>query len=118
MKKPIAFAAVLMVSVVAMPSATKAGPAALKTTPPSILAGASELHQVGRRSRRRKRRLATGAAIAIGVLGAAAAARAYHDDDDGYRDRRWRRHERRCRRWRRWCRDGEDRACWKYDNRC
>lgn len=60
---------------------------------------------------RRRGRIAAG--VALGVLGiiAAGQARAHYIDRDN-------RYEKQCRRWRRWCREGEDRACWKYDNRC
>ena len=78
------------------------------------VAGKSDLVQkTGKRSHRNG---AVAAGIALGVLGAAAAAHAHRDNH--YRDRRWSRHKRNCRRWRRWCHHGDDRACWRYDNRC
>lgn len=50
--------------------------------------------------------------LALGVIGAIASERAhsrpyYHDDTP-----------RRCNKWRRRCRNGNDRACWKFDTRC
>jgi hypothetical protein len=75
----------------------------------------SLLEDVGYRRRRRWRRgLGIGAGLlTLGIIGAIASDRAYsrrYYYDDVPR--------RRCRRWRRWCRDGNDRACWKFDTRC
>ena len=68
-----------------------------------------DLHKTSRKGRR------VAGAIALGLIGAAviagSARASYYDDGES-------RHERRCRNWRRWCRDGEDRACWKFENRC
>ena len=63
------------------------------------------------KTRGRRGRIAAG--VGLGVLGviAASQAHAYYSDREDH-------HERRCRRLRNWCSDGDDRACWKYDNRC
>ena len=69
------------------------------------------IHKTGRRGGR------IAGAIALGLIGAAVIAgnaRATHYDPGDPYDR----YDGRCTRWRRWCRNGEDRACWKYDNRC
>ncbi len=65
--------------------------------------------------RRRGRRLATGIAIGLGILGIIAASRAARAGH--YDDYEWR-HVRRCERWRRRCLNGNDRACFRFDNRC
>lgn len=75
--------------------------------------GTNLVEKVGRRGRVR-RGVGIGAGIVtLGILGAIAADRA-HARDRYYRDDY--RHQ--CRRWRRWCRNGDDRACWRYDSRC
>ena len=60
----------------------------------------------GGRRRGPGRGVAIGAGVALGVLGAIAASEAHA------------RYSNRCARWRRWCRNGDDSACWKYDERC
>lgn len=77
--------------------------------------GADIVHKTGRRGRRG---LAIGAGIVtLGIIGAIAAS-------ERARARRYNRHYRydnyhhRCRRLLRRCRRGNDRACWRYDNRC
>jgi len=66
------------------------------------------IHKTGRKGRR------IAGAIALGLIGAAVIAGSAR----GHHYNRYDRHERRCNKWRRWCRNGEGRACWKYDNRC
>ncbi len=62
------------------------------------------------RGRRRGRNIGKGVAIGAAILGAAILAGQASRADDRY--------SRRCRRWRRHCRRGNDRACWRFDNRC
>ena len=107
MKKIIAIAAI------AATTAFTAAPASAQMSGFKSLGPATTtdtmIHKTGRRGGR------IAGAIALGLIGAAVIAgnaRASHYGD-GYS-----RHERRCRKWRRWCRDGENSACWKYDNRC
>ncbi len=90
--------------------ATMAGPAVVGK---SVLADNAIVHKTGRRGRR----LATGIAIGLGILGiiAASKARARHYDDYEVYDRRM---ARRCRRWHRRCLNGNDRACFKHEDRC
>ena len=77
--------------------------------------GASPLvHKTGRRSRRNGR---IAAGVVAGVVGAIAV-HELHRSARRREARRWSRHQRNCRRWLRWCRNGSDRACWRYDNRC
>ena len=79
------------------------------------IAGNSGLVQkTGRRSRRNGR---IAAGVALGVIGAIAAAEIYKSQRNRH-ERRWSRHRRSCNRWLRWCRNGDDRACWRYDSRC
>lgn len=102
-----AAAAITLLAAGAPAQAQMSGFTALKASP---AAGTNDMiHKTGRKGRR------IAGAIALGLIGAAVIAgnaRASHYDY-GYS-----RHERRCRKWRRWCRNGEGRACWKYDNRC
>ena len=80
-----------------------------------VIAGQSDLIQkTGRRSRRNGR---IAAGVALGVIGAIAAAEICRRGSNR-RERRWSRHRRSCNRWLRWCRNGNDRACWRYDTRC
>lgn len=63
------------------------------------------------------------AGVAVGVLGGLAVPRAprryYYDAPPrSARYRRYRKYRRLCREWRWMCRDGSERACWKYDERC
>ena len=79
------------------------------------IAGKSDLVQkTGRRSRRNGR---IAAGVALGVIGTIAATE-IHRSERRRRDREWSRHRRNCNRWQRWCRNGNDRACWRYDTRC
>lgn len=77
--------------------------------------GADIIHKARRRGRRG---LAIGAGIlTLGIIGAIAAserARARRYDRRYYYDD----YEHQCRRLLRRCRRGNDRACWRYDNRC
>lgn len=78
----------------------------------SASGSAQIIHKTGRRGRRGRH---VAGAIALGLIGAAViagSARASHYD------RGYSRHENVCRKWHRWCREGDDRACWKYDDRC
>ena len=108
MKKIIASAAIITIAAfsAAPASAQMSGFKNISAT----TASSTIIHKTGRRGR-------VAAGIALGLIGAAVisshARASYYDRDD-----REFRHERRCRRWRHWCRNGEDRACWKYDNRC
>ncbi len=111
MKKFIAIAALAIAAFAASPaSANMLSANSMVVAAPTAEAGAI-VHKTGRRGRRG--RFAAG--LALGIVGAAIAS---HHYGRGYRDRRWSRHERRCRRWRRRCYRGNDRACWRYDNRC
>lgn len=65
---------------------------------------------VAKRGRRVLRGVAIGAAIVGAAIIASEAARADR--------RRAHRHRRNCRKWLRRCERGNDRACWRYDNRC
>jgi hypothetical protein len=70
------------------------------------------------KARRRGRGLAIGAGVlALGILALSARDRA-HARPYRYERRRRVSHRRQCRRLLRWCRRGDDRACWRYDNRC
>jgi hypothetical protein len=69
--------------------------------------------------RRRGRGLAIGAGIlTLGIIGALAARDRAHARPYRYESRRRNNYNKRCRRLLRWCRRGDDRACWRYDNRC
>lgn len=80
--------------------------------------GAGLVEKVGRRGRHRGAAIGAGI-VALGVLGAIAASRAherrYYSDRYYARPRGYRGN---CHRWRHWCRQGDDRACWKFDTRC
>lgn len=110
--KSIAIAAAAATVIIAAGAPAQAQMSGFKSIAPA--AGESQIiHKTGRRGRRGRR---VAGAIALGLIGAAivaGGARAHYDHDYRYS-----RHQRRCNRWRRWCRNGEDRACWKYDNRC
>jgi hypothetical protein len=54
------------------------------------------------------------AGLAIGLGAAAVLSQGHYGYYSGYS---WR-HERRCRRWRKRCWNGNNNACWKYENRC
>ena len=77
-----------------------------------IAAGAPAQGQIIHKTGRKGRRIA--GAIALGLIGAAVIAGSARASRYDHADR----YERRCNKWRRWCRNGEDRACWKYENRC
>jgi hypothetical protein len=83
--------------------------------------GGGLVETVGRRGRHIGRGVAIGAGIVtLGVLGAIAANRARGDvyyDRHEYR-RPYPRYRGMCHRWHRWCRNGDDRACSKFDTRC
>ena len=79
------------------------------------------IHKVGRRWRRGGRGAAIGAGIiTLGILGAIAASRRAKARDYDYyeEEERYYEHRDRCERWRRACRNGHDRACWRFDTRC
>lgn len=88
--------------------------------------GQGLVETVGRRGRHVRRGVAIGAGIVtLGVLGALAAKEAranryygsrYYGDRHYYRS--YPSYGSQCHRWRRWCRNGNDRACWKFDTRC
>jgi len=105
---------IIAIAAFAATAAISSAPAKAQMSGLSALAAASPTETLVQKTGKRGR-LAAG--LAIGIVGAAIASHAYADRNH-YRGRRMSRHERRCRRWRRWCRDGEGRACWKFDNRC
>jgi Ni/Co efflux regulator RcnB len=112
MKKIIATAAIAAtIAVSASPASAQMS--GFKSMNPAASAD-NLIEKTGRRGRRGRR---IGAGIALGLIGAAVIAGHASRHGDYYEDR-YSRHERRCNRWRRWCRNGEDRACWKYENRC
>jgi uncharacterized protein YcfJ len=111
MNKSIAFAtaAAVMITAIAPANAQMSGfnGSAIKSLNSEAAANSQIIHKTGRKGRR------VAGAIALGLIGAAVIAGAARASED----REWA-HERRCNKWRRWCRNGEDNACWKYENRC
>lgn len=96
------FAAAIALSAITFASAHAgpytAGMSGLQKSLQPADAQAQIVHKTGK-----KRKFVTGLIIGFGAAAAI-----------GYSIR----HERRCRRWRRWCWNGNDNACWKFDNRC
>jgi hypothetical protein len=112
MTKSIAIAAISATALIALQAPAHAQMSAFK----SLDAGATTTNQLFHKTGRRSRRIGAGIA-ALGLLGVAAIASHAQASDDNYSEREYR-HQRRCNRWQRWCNTGENRACWKYDNRC
>jgi len=111
MTKSIAIAAISAAAVISVQAPAQAQMSGLKSLDTTAKSANQLIHKTGRRGRR------IGAGIALGLLGVAAIASQSRANDDDYSEREYRR-QRRCNRWRRWCSNGEDQACWKYDNRC
>lgn len=106
-----AFAIAAIAATAAVPA--NAQMSALKSLNNGAAASESAIvHKTGRKGRR------IAAGIALGIIGAAALASGAHAYDRDYEEERYWRRRNRCNRWRRWCRRGNDRSCWKYDNRC
>jgi hypothetical protein len=111
MTKFIAIAAISATALIAAQAPAQAQMSALKSLDVGATTANQLIHKTGRRSRR------IGAGIALGLLGVAAVASHARAREDAENEREYS-HQRRCNRWRRWCSNGEDQACWKYDNRC